>query len=150
MLTTANDKNNENMVLKEHSPRVLVIDDSLDSVKLMSHILDHYKCDVTMAFDGQDSIPLLVNKQFDLVVLDWQMPQMGGRDTLMLMDRLLSENKTSPRKGKKPIPVVIYSSHSEEELDLPLVGNFKYIGFISKNQAFSSMMRSFNFILRSI
>jgi len=148
MLTTS-DKNNENMVLKEHTPRVLVIDDSLDSVKLMSHILDHYKCDVTMAFDGQDSIPLLVNKHYDLVVLDWQMPQMGGRDTLMLMDRLLSENKAA-RKGKKAIPVVIYSGHPEEELDLPLVSNFNYLGFISKNQAFSSMMRSFNFILRSL
>lgn len=133
---------------KQHTPRVLVIDDSLDSVKLMSHILDHYKCDVTMAFDGQDAIPLLVNKHYDLVVLDWQMPQMGGRDTLLLMDRLLTERKV--HKLRKPIPVVIYTGHSEEELDLPLVRNFSYLGFINKRQAFSSMMRSFNFILRSI
>lgn len=133
---------------KQRTPRVLVIDDSLDSVKLMSHILDHYKCDVTMAFDGQDAIPLLVNKQYDLVVLDWQMPQMGGRDTLLLMDRLLTERKT--HKIRKPIPVVIYTGHNEEELDLPLVRNFSYLGFINKRQAFSSMMRSFNFILRSI
>jgi CheY-like chemotaxis protein len=137
----------EPILEKQRTPRVLVIDDSLDSVKLMSHILDHYKCDVTMAFDGQDSIPLLVNKQFDLVVLDWQMPQMGGRDTLLLMDRLLTERKA---KLRKPIPVVIYTGHSEEELDLPLVRNFSYLGFINKRQAFSSMMRSFNFILRSI
>lgn len=132
---------------KHHGHRVLVIDDSLDSVKLMNHILDHYKCDVTMAFDGQDSIPLLVNKNFDLIVLDWQMPQMGGRDTLLLMDRLLSERKV---KFKKPTPVVIYTGHSEEELDLPLVKNFTYMGFINKQQPFSSMMRSFNYILRSI
>lgn len=133
---------------KQRVPHVLVIDDSLDSVKLMSHILDHYKCDVTMAFDGQDAIPLLANRHFDLVVLDWQMPQMGGRDTLLLMDRLLTERKV--HKIRRPIPVVIYTGHSEEELDLPLVRNFTYLGFINKRQAFSSMMRSFNFILRSI
>ncbi|MNK07822.1 Autoinducer 2 sensor kinase/phosphatase LuxQ [compost metagenome] len=133
---------------KQHTHRVLVIDDSLDSVKLMNHILDHYKCDVTMAFDGQDSIPLLVNKHFDLIVLDWQMPQLGGRDTLMLMDRLLSERKV--QRMRKPTPVVIYTGHSEEELDLPMVKNFTYMGFINKQQPFSSMMRSFNFILRSI
>lgn len=132
---------------KEHQ-RVLVIDDSMDSVKLMNHILDHFKCDVTMAFDGQDAIPLLVNKNFDLIVLDWQMPQMGGRETLMLMDRLLCERKTN--KPHSPTPVVIYTGHSEEELDLPLVKNFSYMGFISKQQPFSSMMRSFHFILRSI
>ena len=144
MVTETNMTNLE----KQHSARVLVIDDSLDSVKLMSHILDHYKCDVTMAFDGQDAIPLLVNKPFDLIVLDWQMPQMGGRDTLMLMDRLLSERKA--HKIRRPIPVVIYTGHSEEELDLPLVKHFAYTGFINKRQAFSSMLRSFNFILRSI
>lgn len=133
---------------KQHAPRVLVIDDSLDSVKLMSHILDHYKCDVTMAFDGQDAIPLLINRVFDLLILDWQMPQMGGRDTLLMMDRLLTERKV--HKIRKPMPVVIYTGHSEEELDLPLVRNFTYLGFINKRQPFSSMMRSFNFILRSI
>jgi len=138
----------ETTLEKQKAHRVLVIDDSLDSVKLMNHILDHYKCDVTMAFDGQDAIPLLANKQYDLVVLDWQMPQMGGRDTLLLMDRLLTEKKV--HKLRKPIPVVIYTGHSEEELDLPLVRNFTYQGFINKHQAFSSMMRSFNFILRSI
>lgn len=132
---------------KQHSARVLVIDDNLDSVKLMSHILDHYKCDVTMAFDGQDAIPLLINRQFDLVILDWQMPQMGGRDTLLLMDRLLSEKGV---KVRNPIPVVIYTGHSEEELDLPLIKHFAYTGFINKKQSFSSMMRSFNFILRSL
>ena len=138
----------ETALEKQHTPRVLVIDDSLDSVKLMSHILDHYKCDTTMAFDGQDAIPLLVNRQFDLVILDWQMPQMGGRDTLLMMDRLLTERKI--HKIRRPIPVVIYTGHSEEELDLPLVRNFNYMGFINKRQAFSTMMRSFNFILRSI
>ncbi|MEK2645656.1 response regulator [Bdellovibrio sp. BCCA] len=138
----------ETALERQHTPRVLVIDDSLDSVKLMSHILDHYKCDVTMAFDGQDAIPLLVNRQFDLVILDWQMPQMGGRDTLLLMDRLLTEKKI--HRIRKAIPVVIYTGHSEEELELPLVRHFTYMGFINKRQAFSSMMRSFNFILRSI
>ncbi|UYL07897.1 response regulator [Bdellovibrio sp. SKB1291214] len=140
--------NSSTSLEKQRIPRVLVIDDSLDSVKLMSHILDHYKCDVTMAFDGQDAIPLLASKPYDLVVLDWQMPQMGGRDTLLLMDRLLTEKKVN--KIKKTIPVVIYTGHSEEELDLPLVRNFSYLGFINKRQAFSSMMRSFNFILKSI
>lgn len=133
---------------KQKTHRVLIIDDSLDSVKLMSHILDHYKCDITMAFDGRDAIPLLVNKCFDLIVLDWQMPQMGGRDTLLLMDRLLAERKI--HRFRKPVPVVIYTGHTEEELDLPLVRNFTYTGFINKGQSLSSMLRSFQLILKSL
>ena len=80
---------------KQQPTRVLIIDDSLESVRLMSHILDHYKCETTMAFDGQDAIPLLVHRHYDLIVLDWQMPQLGGRDTLLLMDRLLTEKKNT-------------------------------------------------------
>ncbi len=136
------------MLQEKAHQRVLVIDDSMDSVKLMNHILDHFKCDITMAFDGQDAIPLLVNKKYDLIVLDWQMPQMGGKETLMLMDRLLCEKKHHKTHG--PTPVVIYTSHSEDELDLPLVKNFSYMGVVSKQQPFSSMTRSLHFILRSI
>lgn len=133
---------------KQFAYRVLVIDDSLDSVKIMNHILDHYKCDVTMAFDGQDAIPLLVSKPYDLIVLDWQMPEMGGRETLMMLDRLLSEKKI--QRLRKPIPVVIYTGYSEEELLLPVVKHFNYIGFVNKKQPYSSMMRSFNFILKAL
>ncbi len=132
----------------QRAPQVLVIDDSLDSVKIMSHILDHHKCDVTMAFDGQDAIPLLLNKHFDLVILDWQMPQMGGQETLVMMDRLLCERKSY--KHRRPTPVAIYTGHTEKELELPLLKNFSYNGFISKQQTYSSMMRSLNFILRTI
>jgi CheY-like chemotaxis protein len=133
---------------KQQPTRVLIIDDSLESVRLMSHILDHYKCETTMAFDGQDAIPLLVHRHYDLIVLDWQMPQLGGRDTLLLMDRLLTEKKI--HKIRQPIPVVIYTGYSEEELNLPLVRNFNYIGFINKKQALGSMMKSFNSILNVI
>ena len=137
-----------NVFSEQRNKKVLVVDDCLGSLKRLSAVFDRLGCDVTMAFDGQDAIPLLINRQFDLVILDWQMPQMGGRETLLLMDRLMHENKQ--HKNRRPIPVVIYTGHSEEELELPLVKHFSYTGFINKRQAFSSMLRSFNFILRAI
>lgn len=128
--------------------KVLVVDDSLDSVQLMSRLLDHYHCSTTMAFDGRDSIPLLVNENFDLVVLDWQMPQMGGREMLLMMDKLISEHKIS--KNNKKMPVVIYTSKAESELDLPECKSFQYSGFINKNIAYSEMIRSFSFIFKAL
>ncbi len=130
------------------SYKVLVVDDSLDSVQLMSRLLDHYNCNTTMAFDGQDSIPLLVNENFDLVILDWQMPQMGGREMLMMMDKLITERKIS--KNNKKMPVVIYTSRNEDELDLPECKSFEYSGFINKNLAYSEMMRSFSCIFKAL
>jgi CheY-like chemotaxis protein len=127
--------------------KVLVVDDNVDSVQLMTRLLDHYHCDMTLAFDGQDSIPLLANENFDLVVLDWQMPQMGGRDMLVMMDRLISENKV--HKNKK-VPVVIFTGRAEKDLDLPDCQSFRYTGFINKRQAYSEMVRSFSSIFKKL
>ena len=85
--------NKEPQLQKQFSRRILVIDDSIDSIRIMNHILDQHKCNVTMSFDGEDAIPLLISNHYDLVILDWQMPQMGGRETLLLMDRLMDEKK---------------------------------------------------------
>lgn len=129
-----------------HAMEILVVDDSLDSINLMSAVLDYYKCSVTTAFDGQDSVNILMNKHFDLVVLDWQMPQMGGKETLLLMDRLLSNKRGN---GHNKTPVIIYTAHGEEDISIPFLQNFLFLGVIDKHQPFSTILRSFGFILNS-
>lgn len=128
--------------------KVLLVDDCLESIRLMSHILDQYKCDITMAFDGEDSIPLLVKEDFDLIILDWQMPLMTGKEMLLMMDRLLNEHRIS--KNKASTPVVIYSAHDESELEVPKCRHFHYLGFINKQKVYSTMMRDFNYIIRTL
>lgn len=128
--------------------RVLLVDDSPDSMKLLNQILERHNCNVTMAYDGADSIPLLVNEDFDLVILDWQMPQMGGREMLLRMDRLMKEHKVRKGKSRKgPIPVVIFTGHDQSEIDLPECENFVYSGFINKQQGYSDMAKNFTAIL---
>ncbi len=135
----------KNSEIKEHAMEILVVDDSLDSINLMSAVLDYYKCNVTTAFDGQDSVNILINKHFDLIVLDWQMPQLGGKETLLLMDRLL----TSKGGHSHKTPVIIYTAHGEEDLSIPFLQNFLFLGVIDKHQPFSTILRSFGFILSS-
>lgn len=137
----------------DHIPnyRVLLVDDSVDSMKLLNQILERHNCNVTMAFDGADSIPLLVNEDFDLVVLDWQMPQMGGRETLIMMDRLIKEHKVHKAKKKgKSIPVVIFTGHDQNDIELPPCDHFSYSGFIRKEQGYSEMTKCFTAILRDL
>ncbi|HND84456.1 MAG TPA: response regulator [Pseudobdellovibrionaceae bacterium] len=129
--------------------KVLVIDDSADSVEMMSRILSNNGCDITMAFDGEDSEVLLSKKEFDLVIVDWNMPNMNGRETLIMMDKILGNQKDS--QGKTPsMPVVIYTAEEQENLDLPQCKFLTYVGFINKQQNFTSMSKSCSFILRTI
>lgn len=137
----------ERQLQPHYSKSILVIDDSIDSVRIMGHILDQHKCNVAISFDGEDAIPLLIANHYDLVVLDWQMPQLGGRETLMLMDRLLDERKFKP---KRPIPVVIYTATEKELLELPHVKHFEYLGFVNKDQPYKQMMINLRSVLNSI
>lgn len=130
--------------------RVLLVDDSADSMKLLNQILERHSCNVTMAYDGADSIPLLVNEDFDLIVLDWQMPQMGGREMLLRMDKLMKEHKIHKGKRKRPIPVVIFTGHDQTEIDLPECEYFTYAGFINKQQGYSDMAKGFTTILKDL
>lgn len=120
-----------------NTPKVLAIDDCIDSIRLLSTILSHYHCEMDLAFDGQDAIPLLQSQNFDLVILDWQMPKMGGHETLMLLEQL-----APLKKRRTPTPFLLYTSSHYSHLSLPDLRQFKYAGWIDKKSSFSTKFRS--------
>ncbi|MGK5095356.1 response regulator [Deltaproteobacteria bacterium TL4] len=62
---------------------ILVVDDIENMRKLIASMLFKLKySQITMAIDGRDAWNKLQNGQFDLVVADWNMPQMSGLDLL--------------------------------------------------------------------
>lgn len=130
------------------APKVLIIDDSLDAVKLIATILKHHKCDTSVAFDGQEALPLFENQDFDLVVLDWSMPCMSAPEMLCEVDRLLHTKRKKQGRGR--IPLLVYSGHDEDDLDLPKVHSFEYLGVLNKRSHFKTTLRSFDFVLEKI
>ena len=129
-------------------PKVLVIDDSLDAVKLIATILKHHKCETDIAFDGQDALPLFAVHDYDLVVLDWSMPCMSAPEMLCEVDRLIHAKRKA--QGRKRIPLLVYSGHDEGDLDLPQVQSFEYLGVLNKRSHFKTTLKSFDFVLGRI
>lgn len=129
--------------------KVLVVDDNVESVKLATYILDHLDCDVTMAFDGDHCVPYLVSQKFDLVILDWSMPILGGRDVLLSSDRII-DKKPAMGTSNLVIPVVIYSGHDLQDLDIPQCRHFTVQSFISKEMNIPKMMKTLGDTLRRI
>jgi CheY-like chemotaxis protein len=91
--------------------RILWVDDEID--QLRSHIifLDQRGYDVIPASNGEDAISLVADENFDLVLLDEQMPGMDGLSTL---DEI---------KSIRPqLPVVMVTKSEEEELMNEAIG----------------------------
>ena len=58
--------------------KILVVDDSIDNQMLITRILKLLGADVESASDGQEAVDRAMEKHFDIILMDLQMPRMGG------------------------------------------------------------------------
>jgi two-component system cell cycle response regulator DivK len=101
---------------------ILVVEDNPMNMELVTCLLESNGVEVTQAVDGLEALDMIKNSLFDLVLLDIQLPGMGGLEVL----KNITENPASQQ-----IRVVALTAQA-------LVGDEKRfidagcIGYISK------------------
>ena len=75
------------------SKKILVVEDELDNLKLVSLFLNQAGYEVSGAKDGVEAMELLRHSRFDLVLSDLRMP---GMDGLTLASHIVSSDPTTP------------------------------------------------------
>jgi PAS domain S-box-containing protein len=58
--------------------RVLLVEDNAVNQRLATRLLEKLECHITLAANGREAITRLQAEQFDLVLMDCQMPEMDG------------------------------------------------------------------------
>ncbi|HSH76531.1 MAG TPA: response regulator [Longimicrobiales bacterium] len=89
------------------SLRVLLAEDNRVNQKLAVHILESLGHEVTVADNGREALDLLESAEFDLILMDIQMPEMGGIEAT----RLIREREE--RSGRH-VPIVALTAHARE------------------------------------
>lgn len=79
--------------------KILIVEDNELNMKLFFDILQYQKYDVEKAFDGKTAFEKIKNNDYDLVLLDIQLPIMSGFEVLELL-----------RKENVKIPSIIIIS----------------------------------------
>jgi DNA-binding NtrC family response regulator len=100
--------------------RVLVVDDDAASRRLLEVRLRPLECDVATAGNGEQALSALRKDVPDLVLLDLQMPKMGGIEVLRAL-----------RKDKINVPVVVITAHGSIETAVEAMKEGAY-DFITK------------------
>lgn len=97
--------------------KILVVDDERAIRSTLKEILEYEKYNVTEAADGMETLELVKNDQFDVILLDIKMPRMDG---LEVLEELLKTNDT---------PVVMISGHGTIETAVEAIkkGAYDYI-----------------------
>lgn len=89
----------------EHTRQILVVDDIFTNRLLLTEILKDLNYGITQASNGKEAIELIERNDFDLILMDIEMPVMNGLETTIYI-----RHKMSPQKSK--IPIVALTAHN--------------------------------------
>ena len=73
---------------RKPAAKILVVEDSADVLELVRDVLTLSGYEVTTAVDGVQGLACFKKEKFDLMILDYNMPRMGGSDLLGLIRTL--------------------------------------------------------------
>jgi two-component system, OmpR family, alkaline phosphatase synthesis response regulator PhoP len=85
-------------------PTVLVVDDNVQNLELIQAYLEELEVNTVAAYDGQEAMDCVRQKEPDLILLDVMMPKMSGFE---VCKRLKKDPKTSD------IPIIMVTALNE-------------------------------------
>ena len=87
-------------------PVILIVDDNPENLQVLGKLLKEEKYDVEFAVDGESALGWIKNKQFDLLLLDINMPGMSGFE-------VCEKIRSDPQMNK--LPIIFLSAESDRE-----------------------------------
>ncbi|MDD2791927.1 MAG: ATP-binding protein [Sediminibacterium sp.] len=82
--------------------RILIAEDNKMNQMLLKYLFQNWEMNITLAHDGQEAIDLIEKQDFDLIMLDIQMPVVDGYGVV----KWIRETK------KSKVPVVAMTAHT--------------------------------------
>lgn len=128
--------------------KILVVDDSLTMRKIISNVLkqlDYTDDDIVMAKDGLEAWSIVKKNKFDIILTDWNMPNMGGLELVRNIRETCILNRETP-------VVMITTEGAKSEVILALkagVSNYIVKPFSPEvlKEKIESVMKRLNFVV---
>ena len=92
--------------------KVLIVDDNESWHSVLENLLLNFGMSVDIAYGGYDALKILkeYENSYDLILMDWNMPQLDGIETTRLINQSFTEIT------KKPPTVIMVSSFRQESI----------------------------------
>ena len=92
--------------------KILLVDDNKTWHKILNNILKNFGINMDSVFSGKEAIEILQknDKKYDLILMDWNMPELDGIQTT----KFINKNRDKP----KPTTVIMLSFKPENIINL--------------------------------
>jgi len=108
--------------LHDQGKRLLLVDDNKIAQQIIRHVLSREHYELMIADGGEEALELARDHEFDLVLMDLQMPQQDGFSTAAALRRI-------PHHARTPILAVSANSADEHR---ELCRQYGMAGFVAK------------------
>jgi CheY-like chemotaxis protein len=92
--------------------RVLLVEDNPVNQMLAARLLEKFGCRVDLAANGKEGVDLTERIPYDVVFMDWQMPEMDGLAATQAIRLRESRASTSTEAAFKRLPIIILTANA--------------------------------------
>lgn len=131
--------------LRNKNPSILIVDDDVELSWLLETQLRRVMpdADISVANDPYEGLNLLVEKDFDLVVLDWNLQGIKGNEMIHQADHELELDTALPDdRYYHRSKVVVLSVDPKKKCKLGRMEHFRHVGHIHKMQRLDQLVDS--------
>jgi CheY-like chemotaxis protein len=122
-------------------PKILIVDDERTSTRLLEQCLINQGCETTVATSGQEAVEKILASPYDLVFLDWTMPDMNGGEALLQVERINSLNPATDHQWSAlRLPIITYSADAKANIEIPACRHFRFLDHWEKSQSYSQLV----------
>ncbi len=115
--------------------KILLVEDNVLNIKLIEHLFSEYGMNADIALNGKIAINLLQDQEYDLILMDIEMPDMNGYEATTYIRKELGSN----------VPIIALTAHAmpgEREKCLQLGMNDYLSKPIDTNKLFESIYQT--------
>lgn len=102
---------------------ILIVDDHPSSQFVMEAVLECLGLNIVAASSGEEALRLLLEREFDLIVMDFTLPGINGLETAQLIRK---------RERNRTIPIIFLTGSAKMDDDLIMAHDLSYVCYLIK------------------
>ena len=94
-------------------PKVLIVEDNKINQKVIEAILNVFETNIKIVDSGEEAVAEVQNDNFDLILIDFQLPKMSGVDAAILIRKYEKEKGSGAKSIIIALTAEVYNENRE-------------------------------------